>query len=369
MQQAVSSRHELEQSTTPKGTQANPKFSTRIQSIEEFLDLPQPHTPDQELQHFGDWVSDPIWVPPKDSSNELAQSMLNRFGAFASEEECWKATIRQHRSQFTQVRKFELPRASIRLPKGQLYVTVTEQKNFDRIEEEIPQSVQTRLDEFLAGPGSKRGVKVYYLKPLCVEVGSDLIFTTDEELEQAITEIQQEVFSLYRRKYLWHRTRKFSVGCMDTMLALPRTMLKVVLNRKKREIEAVHAKAEFERRKRALKAVQYRKNYRTDRCTFDDMLSMTTTPEREDVINHYCEENSYTELDRQLFLMASSVALPWFAAMSLAAWQMAMVTLTTTTATVAVCDPVFVAEMPREKGKLLKIGHFDEVDGVMHIEI
>jgi len=32
-------------------------------------------------------------------------------------------------------------------------------------------------------------------------------------------------------------------------------------------------------------------------------------------------------------------------------------------------DPAFVAEMPRAKGKLMKIGHFDEVDGLMHVEI
>ena len=367
MSEAVLSQRELPETETPILNRGGPTVS-RVQSIEEFIGLPQPHTPEQELQHFGDWVGDPIWVPPKDNSGELAKSMLNRFGPFASEEECWNATIREHRSKFTQVRKFELPRASIRLPKGQLYVTVTEQKNFDKSEEDMPQSVQTRLDEFLAGPGSKRGVKVYYLKPLCVEVGSDLIFTTDEELEQAISEIQQEVFSLYRKKYLLHRTRKLGVGCLDAMLGIPRSLVKIVLDRKKREIDSVHAKAEFERRKRAMKAVRYRKNYRSDRCTFDDVLSLTTSPDRQDVINHYCEENSFTELDRQLFMMASSVAIPWFAAMSLAAWQLAMVTVTTTT-TVAVCDPVFVAEMPRERGKLLKIGHFDEVDGVMHVEI
>ncbi len=66
--------------------------------------------------------------------------------------------------------------------------------------------------------------------------------------------------------------------------------------------------------------------------------------------------------------MASAVALPWFAALSLAAYQLALISVTSVT-TVGVVDPVFVAEMPREKGKLLKIGHFDEVDGVMHVEI
>ena len=348
--------------------QATAKPRSNVQSIDEFFWLPQPHTPDQELQHFGDWVGDPIWVPPKDNSEELAKSMLNRFGRKVPEEERWKATIREHRSKFTQVRRFELPRASIRLPKGQLYVTVTEQKNFHTIEEEIPKSVQMRLDEFLEDHGHKPGVKVYYLKPLCIEVGNELIFTTQEEVDKAVADIRTEVFEMYRRMYPWHLARTIGVGMCDAALAVPRTMLNLFLNRKKRKIDMVHAQAEFERRKRAMKALKYRKNYRTDRCSFEDVLSMTTTPDRKDVIDYYVEENSFSEIDRQLFLMASAVALPWFAALSLAAYQMAMVSVTSAT-TVAVCDPAFVAEMPREKGKLLKIGHFDEVDGVMHVEI
>ena len=39
------------------------------------------------------------------------------------------------------------------------------------------------------------------------------------------------------------------------------------------------------------------------------------------------------------------------------------------TTSVAVCDPAFVAEMPDAPGELLKIGHFDEVGGVTHVEI
>ena len=34
-----------------------------------------------------------------------------------------------------------------------------------------------------------------------------------------------------------------------------------------------------------------------------------------------------------------------------------------------VVDPVFVADMPGRPGVLLKIGHFDEVAGVTHVEI
>jgi hypothetical protein len=35
---------------------------------------------------------------------------------------------------------------------------------------------------------------------------------------------------------------------------------------------------------------------------------------------------------------------------------------------VLVCDPAFVAEMPGSR-VVLKIGHFDEVAGVTHVEI
>lgn len=34
-----------------------------------------------------------------------------------------------------------------------------------------------------------------------------------------------------------------------------------------------------------------------------------------------------------------------------------------------VCDPAFVAEMPGSRGVLLKIGHFDQVGGVTHVEL
>jgi hypothetical protein len=99
------------------------------------------------------------------------------------------------------------------------------------------------------GPGRRVGVKVYYLKPLCVEVGDQLIFTTVEELSSTINEIRDEVFSAYRRIYY--------------------------------------------------------------------LSSVTVT-----------------------------VAPP-----------------------IMLCDPAFVAEMPGSKGVLLKIGHFDEVNGVTHVEI
>lgn len=348
--------------------QARTAARSHVQSIEDFLGLPQPHTPSQELQHFGSWVGESIWVPPKDNNEELANSMLNQCGVLSSKEKSWKSVVREHRAEFSEVRRMKLPAKSIRLPQGELYVTVTQQKDFHTIEEQIPASVQTRLDEFLAGPGRKHGVKVYYLKPLCVEVGSDLIFTTETELEQAICKIKTAVLRLYRQKFLRHRARKFGVGGLDALLAIPRGMMKLALRRRKRAIETVHSKAEFERRKQALDAFQYRQQYRHDDCTFDEVLSLTNAPDRDQVIDHYVKENSpFSELDRQLYKMASG-AMPWFLAFSVAAFRTVVVRVKKISS-IRVCDPVFVAEMPGQRGKLLKIGHFDEIDGVMHVEI
>ena len=342
--------------------------STKIQSRESFSRNPQSHTPEQDLELFGTWVGKPIWVPPNDSSKELAKSMLSRFGPFASKKKCWDTILRKHRSQFTQVREFELPKASIRLPQGRLFVTVTEQENFDAIEETIPDCVQTRLDEFLAGPGKKRGVKVYYLKPLCVEVGSDLIFTTSEELQKCIAEIQEQVFAEYRRGYPLHLLRKTAIGCVDAALAVPRALVRSVFEKKKREIEAYHAKMEFERRRRAMETARFHNGYRSDKTSFEEIIDLSEPPKREDVIEHYVQEQELNRLDREMFLMVSAVSLPWFATLSLVTLKLAAITLGTTVS-VAVCDPAFVAQMPGSNGKLLKIGHFDEVDGVMHVEI
>ena len=340
----------------------------KIQSTKKFAQQPQPHTPAQDLEVFGRWVAKPIWVPPNKNSKEMAKSMLNKFGPFATKEKCWSAISRQHRDKFTQVREFELPKASIRLPQGKLFVTVTEQKDFDLIEEDIPACVQTRLDEFLSGPGKKRGVKVYYLKPLCVEIGDDLIFTTAEELDASIAKIQDEVFNEYRKRYLPHLIRQIAVGTLHASLAVPRALISLVFNRKKREIGAYHAKLEFERRRRAMEAVQFHNGYRSDKCTFEEVIGLTNAPKREDVIEQYVEDQELSSMNRKMFLLASAEALPWFAALSLLSYQIATAYVAASVS-VAVCDPAFVAEMPGSNGKLLKIGHFDEVGGVMHVEI
>lgn len=325
----------------------------------------QPYSLNQELTAFGKWTSDPIWVPPNDAT-ELAKSMLDRFGPFASKSKCWDAIEKAHRSEFTQVREIELPKASIRLPKGRLYVTITEQADFDTIEDTIPACVQTRLDEFMAGPGKKRGVKVYYLKPLCVEDGNQLIFTTTEQVKEAIEQVQAETFAMYRRGYLGHRAKRTATTLVNAGLAIPRAIVQSEVNKKRREIETYHQKLEFERRQRALAATRAHQDLRSDGCTFDEMLAMMDAPDRQDVIDHYVTENEKSGFDRQMFLIASAATLPWFISMSLSIYNLIQLS---SLAAVAVCDPAFVAEMPGSNGELLKIGHFDEVDGVTHVEI
>src|SRR4051794_25863646 len=159
----------------------------------------EPFTLEQELQPFGAWVGDPIWVPPKDASKTMAETMYKESRPFTSKEKRWASVVNKHRTDYTQVRELDLFQASIRLPQGKFFVTVTEEKDFDKITPPPPTGVQTRLEEFLSSPAKKQGAKVYYLKPLCIELGDELILTTREDLSAAITKIQTEVFAEYGR--------------------------------------------------------------------------------------------------------------------------------------------------------------------------
>src|SRR5262245_28823732 len=68
----------------------------------------EPFTLEQELKPFGAWAGDPIWVPPKDSSKEMAETMLRQSRAFASREQRWATVVEKHRNDFTQVRELDL---------------------------------------------------------------------------------------------------------------------------------------------------------------------------------------------------------------------------------------------------------------------
>lgn len=331
-----------------------------------------PFTLDQELEHFGTWSSEPIWVPPKDSSKAMAETMLSKTKPFSSATKRWQTVIDAHRDDFTQVREIDLVRASIRLPKGKFFVSLTEQKNFDKITDTIPACVQTRLDEFLAGPGQRPGVKVYYLKPLCVEVDDKLILTTAKDFHAAITKIQEEVFAEYR-KWAWlQRSKDGLVSAVNLGLALPRSLVNSYVQRKKRALDAYQTRLEFKRRKTALAAARVHRKCRTDGCTFDEMLELTNPLQRTAVAEQYALEKEMSKAQRDHLMQVAVDNLPWFITLSLGVSQVISLGLMLTinaAPPVMVADPAFVAEMPGSNGKLLKIGHFDEVDGVTHVEI
>ena len=217
----------------------------------------KPFTLDQELEPFANWTSDPIWVPPKDSSDKMAETMLRQSGLFRSRQTSWDAMVEEHRDNFTQVREIDLCKTSIRLPKGKLYVSVLERNQFDRITDDVPDCVQARLDEFLAGPGRRKGVKVYYLKPLCVEVDDQLYFTSRRDLDSAIKRIQEEVFEHYRKLYLRRRPKQLTIAAINHTLAIPRAIVRQGMKRRQRAIDSYQAKLEFQRRKTALRAGQH----------------------------------------------------------------------------------------------------------------
>ena len=295
--------------------------------------------------------------------------MLRESRPFASKDKRWTSVVRKHRSDFTQVREFDLFQASIRLPKGRFFVTVTEEKHFDKITDPIPNCVQTRLEEFLSGPAKKRGAKVYYLKPLCIEIGDKLILTMREDLTDAITKIQKEVFAEYRRLALYRRPLQAMVAAANLALAIPRAVVKYVVGRKQKAIDALQAHLEFERRKLALSVA---KNYRKCRkagCDFDETLELTSPLKRTDVIDQYCTEQELSQAKREQLLQLAAGALPWFVKLSFTMSFVSTLAWMVSTPPIVVCDPAFVAEMPGSRGVVLKIGHFDEVGGVTHVEI
>ncbi len=356
--------------TTFQDLDRKPQLSPRVRPSKVDPARSAPFTLDQELKPFGTWVDAPIWVPPKDSSKEMAESMLRQSRLWTSKQKRWNAIVDEHRDSFTQVREIELIKASIRLPKGRLFVSVTEQKHFDRITDDVPDCVNTRLEEFLAGPGRKRGVKVTYLKPLCVEVDDDLIFTTRETIDQAIDKIQQEVFAEYHRSYLPRRCQELARGAVDRSLSVPRAVAGYVMERRKKALNAYQAKLEFERRKLALHATKTFEECHTIGCTFNDMLELTNPLRRDAVIEQYSFEKQLSRARQEELLRGQ---LPWFAlAVGLSGIGMGLSYLATISLTfgppLALCDPAFVAEFPDSPGLLMNIGHFDEIAGVRHIE-
>ena len=102
------------------------------------------------------------------------------------------------------------------------------------------------------------------------------------------------------------------------------------------------------------------------------MLELTNPLKREDVIEQYCVEQELSPVKQAQLLQMAAGSVPWFVALSFtlySAVSLASIALTLTAPPVLVCDPAFVAEVPGSEGVVLKIGHFDEVGGVTHVEI
>jgi hypothetical protein len=99
------------------------------------------------------------------------------------------------------------------------------------------------------------------------------------------------------------------------------------------------------------------------------MLHLCNPLKREDVINQYCIEGELSRAKRGQLLKIAAGSIPWFVALSLTISYVSALTMVVATPPIVVCDPAFVAEMPGSNGVVLKIGHFDEVAGVTHIEI
>jgi hypothetical protein len=158
------------------------------------------------------------------------------------------------------------------------------------------------------------------------------------------------------------------VGAANACLALPRALVKHSVERRQKAIEAMHAHFEFERRKFALKTARTHQKLRTSGCTFDEILDLTNPIKHTEVIEHYCDEEELSDAQREQLLRMAAGAVPWFVALSLTAYYVSAIAITILPP-IAVCDPAFVAEMPGSKGVLLKIGHFDQVGGVMHVEL
>ncbi|MEM9186352.1 MAG: hypothetical protein AAGB00_07650 [Planctomycetota bacterium] len=328
-----------------------------------------PFTLEQRPEPFGRWVGEPIWAPPLNSAKALAETMLKHTPAFTTSKKRWASVVRRRRDSFTQVREIDLYKSSIRLPSGRFFVSVTEQKDFDKIEEEVPACVQTRLDEFLDGPGLRAGVKVYYLKPLCVEVGDELILTSREDMMAAIDEIREEAFAAYHRRAPFRRSWQAAKRAAGVTLAIPRRAVAAFTKRRQRAIEAFHARMEFERRKTALDAARCHRKLRTDGCTFDEMLALTNPIDRTEVVEQYCVEEDLSNRQRDELLRIAAGSAPWFVTLAGGLAYVAAMTMVSTAPPLVMCDPAFVAEMPGSRGEVLKIGHFDEVGGVMHVEI
>jgi hypothetical protein len=181
--------------------------------------------------------------------------------------------------------------------------------------------------------------------------------------------IQADVFTEYRRLALYRRPLQAMVAAVNLGLAAPRGVMKYVVQRRQKAIDAYQARLEFTRRKLAYRAARTHRKCRTTGCTFDEMLELTSPLNRTDVIEQYCIEQELSRAKRAQLMRMAAGSVPWFVALSLTVSYVSTLTFMVATPPIVVCDPAFVAEMPGSRGVVLKIGHFDEVAGITHVEI
>src|SRR5690606_24211006 len=134
------------------------------------------------------------------------------------------------------------------------------------------------------------GVKVYYLKPLCIEVDDELHFTSREEIDAAIAKIRGEVDGHFRRIRVPRAMANGGRRAVAMTTAIPRRIVQSALARRRRALDGYHAKLEFQRRRTALDAQRLHRKCRRQGCTFDDMLTLTNPLREADVIEQYSLE-------------------------------------------------------------------------------
>jgi hypothetical protein len=154
----------------------------------------------------------------------------------------------------------------------------------------------------------------------------------------------------------------------NASLTVPRAAAAFLVRRRQKAIDAYQAQLEFKRRKTALRAARTHQKFRSDGCTFNEMLALTNPLDRLDVIEQFGVENQLSRMKRDQLIRMAAGHIPWFVALSLGVSYLASISITFVPP-VMVCDPAFVAELPGSAGRLLKIGHFDDVAGVRHVEI
>ena len=278
----------------------------------------EPFTLEQELKPFGAWVGKPIWVPPKDSSKTLAETMLRESRPFASQDKRWASVVKKHRSDFTQVRELDLFQASIRLPKGKILCHGYRAK---ALRQNYRSDTQLRANP----PGG-------ILKRTRHEAGREGVLP-----QTALRRSWRRADPHHGRRPdgRHHQGPRGSLCGVSTAGALPPAAGShggcrqpgfghssrggEICRRAQTKGHRCAPGSPGIRAKKAGFAIlpkTYRK-FRTDGCTFDEVLELTSPLKRTDVIDQYCTEQELSAAKRAQLLRMAAGTVPWFVALSL----------------------------------------------------